>query len=147
MFVEALLIKKDNSHLTWSCRYLLNQGLIKLSILFLYRHILLRSFSRMNQYINWALIIIVAAYTLAFYFLNVFMCDPIDAAWLRLSFPDPYPKKWTCVDDTYIYFVSSIFCTVFDFIIAAFPLLFLRQLHLPQRQKWLLVIVFGLVFV
>ena len=130
-----------------SFRYLLNQGIIKVSILFLYRHILLRSFSRVNQFINWALIIIITAYTLAFYFLNVFQCDPVDAAWLRLSFPDPYPKKWTCIDPTYTFFASSIVSTVFDFIVAAFPILFLRQLHLPKRQKWLLVIVFGLVFV
>ena len=146
--ISAVCLGRTSSHheLTLRYRYVLNQGLIKISILLLYQNILSRSFSRISQYINWALMVFITFYTLAFYFLNVFQCNPVDAAWARLNLNDPYTKEWTCVDITYTIFLPSIISTVTDFIVAGFPIFFLRQLHLPERQKWLLVLVFGLVF-
>ena len=43
-------------------------------------------------------------------------------------------------------FVPTLIGAISDFFVAGFPILFLRQLQLPKRQKWILVLVFSLGF-
>ena len=104
-----------------------------------------RTPNKVILYINWILIAFIIVYTIVSYFITIFQCTPIDAAWndlIRYINVDAAP----CLDHTIAFFMPSLVATITDFFVAAVPILFLRQLHLPKRQKWTLVLVFSLGF-
>ena len=130
--------------LRW-CRYFVTQGFIKLSLLLLYRNILRRTSNRVVSYVNWAMIAFISIFTIISYLITVFQCNPVSAAWkdpARYIDADAAP----CLDQGVAFFVPSLIGTISDFFVAGSPMLFLRQLQLPKRQKCTLVLVFSLGF-
>jgi hypothetical protein len=65
------------------------------------------------------------------------MCMPIDALW------DKSNTDAVCLDGYVVYFTSAGFNILTDFIPFGLLLLILSQLQLLKKQKWLLILLFG----
>ena len=92
------------------------------------------------------MIAFISLFTIISYLVTVFQCNPVSAAWkdpARYIDADAAP----CLDQGVAFFVPSLIGTISDFFVAGSPMLFLRQLQLPKRQKCTLVLVFSLGFV
>ncbi len=127
--------------------YLLAAACVKVSVLLFYRRITRRSSRTCLRWSNSALLAFVVVSTTVFYCIGVFHCRPIEAAWLRRRIvPTPYEEKHTCLPDFVAAGLPSIVSVLTDFLIAAFPLLFVPQLQLPRKQKWCLMAILSLGF-
>jgi hypothetical protein len=68
----------------------------------------------------------------------MFMCTPISALC------DKTITNASCMNGKVVYFTSAAFNILTDFILFGLPLPILSQLQLPRRQKWLLIMLFGI---
>ncbi len=66
------------------------------------------------------------------------MCTPINAIW------DKSITDAVCLDGRIVYFTSAGFNILTDFILFGLPLPILSRLQLPRKQKWLLILLFGI---
>lgn len=90
--------------------YVVAVGLIKLSILFFFRHLFQgRAYRNLFDYINWTLITLTTAWTLAFTLNIVFICGSEPAALWQTSFWE----EQKCVN-TYALFLT---CAISNFLI------------------------------
>lgn len=91
------------------------------------------------------MIALISIYTLCAYFVTVFQCDPVET-----TYNDPRrflnPDAVSCLEADLVTFIPTLIGAISDFFVAGFPILFLGQLQLPKRQKWILVLVFSLGF-
>lgn len=103
-------------------------GVIKLSVLFLYRRIFIgRTFNRYSL----ALIFIISLWTLAFFFATAFQCGTNITAWWTST----KTIKQYCVDTNSLELVFAVLDCFFDFMILIIPLPILYSLQLPTSQK------------
>ncbi|KAL4742413.1 hypothetical protein BDV11DRAFT_202712 [Aspergillus similis] len=101
-------------------------GLTKASILILVRGIF--SVSRPFRHLCNAMLFVVAAWTISFFFSNLFTCFPVT------PLVEPfYGNK--CIDGLAMWYASCITDVVVDLIILVMPLPMISQLKLPLRQK------------
>ena len=108
----------------------------KISILFFYR-----SLSRTQKLFRWATsvtmaVVIVAGVSLTA--LNLFQCKPLGAA-----FQTPIPDSAKCEDILTLYLSSAPVNIITDLAILFLPLPVLTAIHLPRKQKTILIITFA----
>lgn len=106
--------------------------LTKLSILTLFLRFIPWGNLRISLYI---VMILVVVYSLMASFVWVYACQPIDKYW------DKTITGGTCINWFKISLFSAIMNSVTDAAILMLPILFLRKLQLPTRQKIGIIIV------
>lgn len=110
--------------------------LVKLSILLQYRRIFIGS---RIQHLILVLLVLFGAWTIALTFLLSLVCVPVAKFW------DP-TVEGHCLNELVIWYVVAGINLVTDFIVCGIPLPVISHLHLPRRQKLMLVAVFCLGF-
>lgn len=106
-------------------------GTIKLSLLFFYRRIfgVWPSFSRWNN----ALIVLVAAWMLAFIGADLFLCGG-DRVWLQFSL-DQMRARRECGDKGALLIAFAASSVVTDVFVLGLPLAYLRRLQMPRTKR------------
>lgn len=108
----------------------------KTSILIFYLNL-----SRTHKAFRWATIAtmtVVNVGGLALTLLNVFQCTPVSAAW-----KSPIPVSAKCTNIVTIYLSSAPLNIITDMAIIFLPMPILTSMHLPKKQKNILVVTFG----
>lgn len=112
---------------------------LKTSILMFYLFL-----SRTNKVFRWAIfaaIFVVNAAGVALTLVNIFQCRPVSAAiWF------PADGNARCFSIVTIYLSSAPVNLITDIVIFFLPVPILTKLHLPQRQKIILIITFSIGF-
>ncbi|KAF2167882.1 hypothetical protein M409DRAFT_65944 [Zasmidium cellare ATCC 36951] len=121
----------------WASVFLYYSSLwaVKMSILFQYLRILPEAgFYRRACY---ALMAFLTAWTAWAFFSAVFACTPINSFW-------DMSVKGTCLDRLAVWFANAAFNIITDIGTTILPLPILNTLRIPKKQKYLLMVVFGL---
>lgn len=112
---------------------------VKTSILVFY--LTLTRNQKVYRWANYITIAVVNAAGFALTMINVFQCDPISAAFLPTV-----PPNAQCTDIVTLYLSSSPVNIITDLAILFLPMPILTQMHLPAKQKAILVITFSFGF-
>jgi len=87
---------------------------------------------------SYATLAVVNVAGLVLTFLNIFQCRPLSKIF------DPHDVTQKCIPLITLYLVSAPINIVTDLIILALPIPILKGMHLPRKQKYILVVTFGL---
>jgi hypothetical protein len=85
----------------------------------------------------WCMLGFLATYGTFSFMTGWFTCVPVQKFWL------PDTPGW-CFDKTALWFSNAGIHIVTDILILIYPMPVLKNLQLPKRQKYALMIVFGL---
>ncbi|KAF1940183.1 MFS general substrate transporter [Clathrospora elynae] len=97
--------------------------------------------SKTQKVFRWATIatlLVVNIGGLALTILNILQCRPVSAAWFS-----PVPDSAHCTNIVTIYLSSAPLNIITDVAILFLPMPILTSMHLPKKQKIILVITFG----
>lgn len=137
---EGEIIPDDPKLLTYEkCKFglllvsLISLGCAKASLLFFYKSIFSTRAFRLTSQI---MIVVVAAWTIAFFFSYLFICTPVT------PFLEPYYGK-KCVNVLPLYYTSCATDSLVDIIILCMPIPMVLKLKLPRKQK---IAVLGMFF-
>lgn len=89
------------------------------------------------RWLNWAVLIVVDVVGLALTFVNIFQCNPLEAA---LRGDDAGSK---CIDIVTLYLSSAPVNIITDLTLLFLPMPVFTGMRLPRKQKIILVITFG----
>ena len=89
------------------------------------------------QWITAGGVAFVGAWTIMISFLLTLICMPVAAFW-----DDSVEGR--CLDSLTVWYVMASFNLITDVALFILPLPVIHSLQLPRRQKWTLIIVFGL---
>ncbi|CAI6269338.1 unnamed protein product [Periconia digitata] len=130
---EALLISQKAF---WGSVWIYNLALTltKLSILVQYLQIFPNPRFRLNCHIAIGIVALWGTWTL---FGNMFICTPVAFFWDK-TIPGGF-----CLNQAAVWFTNGSVNIVQDFIILAMPIVMLRSLDIPTKQKKALIIVFA----
>ncbi|KAL5342514.1 major facilitator superfamily domain-containing protein [Aspergillus crustosus] len=112
---------------------------VKSSILVFY--LTLTQGEKLFRYANYATLLVVNVAGLALTFVNIFQCQPVAAAWAA-----SLPITAHCTDILTLYLSSSPVNIITDLAILVLPNPILTRMHLPRKQKIILVITFSFGF-
>lgn len=112
---------------------------VKTSILVFY--LTLTRNQKVYRWANYVTIVVVNAAGFALTMINVFQCRPISAAFLSTL-----PSTAHCTDIVTLYLSSSPVNIITDLAILILPMPILTHMHLPRKQKAILVITFSFGF-
>lgn len=115
--------------------YYLSLTFTKISILLQYLRIFPIKNFRIAAYIVLAVVCLYGTWTV---FGSIFECWPIAYFW------NPTIKGGHCMNQFAVWFTNAGMNILTDFTIVILPISSIRHLKLPDRQKKLLVLVFGL---
>ncbi|KAI8655267.1 CFEM domain-containing protein [Fusarium keratoplasticum] len=107
--------------------YFAQVSLLKMSLLFFY----LRIFPGPAQKLLWGTVIFNAIYGVAFIFLAVFQCSPINFFWLKWD----GEHKGTCANVNAIGWANAAISISLDIWMLAIPMWYLRNLKLHWKKK------------
>ncbi|CRG90255.1 hypothetical protein PISL3812_07298 [Talaromyces islandicus] len=115
-------------------------GCIKLSFLFFYRRVFVKFVAREFSFVNLFMVAVVAAWTICFFFLLLFLCGRNFAAyWTNGTTEAEY-----CLPTGKVHMAYAISDVVSDILIILMPVGETWKLHLPVRRKFAVMGVFGL---
>jgi fucose permease len=97
-----------------------------------------RNTNRLFRVASYVTLAVVNIAGLVLTFLNIFQCTPIQHVF------DPIGNKETCIPLITLYLVSSPVNIITDLVILVLPIPILTGMHLPQKQKTILVFTFCL---
>ena len=117
--------------------YTISLNLTKLSILQQYLRFLTGKPIRRTC---WALTGIIVVYTITNTFLCIFTCTPVNFFWNQVV----DPSGGSCLDERALWFAQASFNIISDVAILILPMRSLYKIHLPQKQKLALMVVFAL---
>lgn len=123
--------------------YLAATSLIKISILCFYRRITNGSITLTFVYWVWASIAFVIAYFIAFTFVIVFSCTPVEGYWHLFDIAWRLQNELKCHNEGAEIVSVVIISTLQDFFICALPVFLVWNLQIPRRQKAALIALFG----
>ncbi|GFF37643.1 glucose/galactose transporter [Aspergillus udagawae] len=112
---------------------------VKTSILVFY--LTLTKGEKVFRWANYVTLFAVNAAGLALTLVNVFQCNPVEAAYSY-----PLPPNARCIDILTLYLSSSPVNIITDLAILFIPNPILTQMRLPRKQKIILVITFSFGF-
>ncbi|KYK58060.1 L-fucose permease [Drechmeria coniospora] len=110
----------------------------KTSILIFYLR-LAKNTQLVLRYASWATLVVVNVAGLVLTFMNIFQCNPIQAAWAAYHYETP-----SCIPLLTEFICSSPVNVVTDLAILALPIPVLTGMRLPLRQKTILILTFTL---
>ena len=90
------------------------------------------------KYMTLATLVVVNVAGLALTFLNIFQCQPLNAA-----FDDPPSRNATCIDIVALYLSSAPVNIVTDLALLFLPMPILTGMRLPRNEKIILIITFS----
>ncbi|KXT05877.1 hypothetical protein AC578_340 [Pseudocercospora eumusae] len=116
-------------------------GFIKLTFLFFFRRIFKgRGFRTVFDYVNWSLIGLVTVWTIAYVFLEIFMCGlNFDAAWTTV-----YALRHYCMNTFALLTSCAITSFAMDLACLAVPLIMVSTLRMSFKRKLQASLVFAL---
>ena len=117
-------------------------GLIKISILLFYRRLSSRVVSRTFQWATWISIYFIAAYSIAFTLVPIFICTPVSAFWDQnniAKIAEGYTYK--CLNEGADVLAAGVISSIQDLLTALLPTFLYWNLKIPLRQK---VALFGI---
>ena len=116
---------------------MLSMGLVKLSLLFLYRRILTVSSPAVN-FTWWLSLFLVTLNTVPFVCLAIFSCIPVEAAW-------DIAKMQTarCIDLSVMFIIQGSGNVITDLLILVLPIPSIWKLALEKKRKITLSILFA----
>ncbi|PWY95511.1 hypothetical protein BO94DRAFT_619931 [Aspergillus sclerotioniger CBS 115572] len=119
--------------------HVIDVGLIKLALLFLFRRIFKGTAYRTTfDYANWTLIILVSLWTIVFFIFEIFACDRnADASWSTL-----YSLRHICMDTFAMQTGFAVFCWAMDMAILIEPICMVIPLRMCFREKLQVCLVF-----
>jgi hypothetical protein len=115
--------------------YYLSLTFIKISVLLQYLRIFtIRSF----RIACWSILVLVALFSFWTFFGSIFLCTPVAFFW------DKTIKDGKCLNEYAVWFTNAGFNILTDFASILLPMPVLKNLKLPRRQKWALMVIFAL---
>lgn len=122
--------------------FCVGSGLIKISILLFYRRLSDRAISNTFRWATWISIGFIAAYSIAFALIPIFMCKPIAAFWEQVDFVKVTTGyKYKCLNEGADVFTAGVISVVQDLLTAMLPTFLYWNLRVPFQQK---VALFGI---
>ncbi|KAF9871229.1 integral membrane protein [Colletotrichum karsti] len=115
--------------------YSLSVTTAKMSLLVLYLRL---SPDRIFRIVVMSFIAFTTAYAIAYLFLIIFSCRPVQASWDLTVRPGS-----TCINKNTIYLVLSATNIVMDIVCLILPLKIIIPLQMGKRQKWSLIALFA----
>ncbi|KAL1306841.1 hypothetical protein AAFC00_005497 [Neodothiora populina] len=115
--------------------YSLSLTLNKISILLQYWRVFASTMTRHIVMVLFAVTTIIGFYSV---FATIFMCAPVSYFW------KPEREEGHCLDRNAVWFANASLNIITDVAIFILPMPVLHQLHLPKRQRYALMGVFGL---
>lgn len=100
---------------------------------------------RVHHWILYIVMFLTVASGLAFMFLMLLQCDPLQYFWTKVAF-DPSIEGscipiQTIIDMTYVY---SAFAALCDFTVGILPIFLVRKLNMHYRTKWAVAGILGM---
>lgn len=122
-------------------------SLVKLSILCFYLRLADPRTERTFRLITYAIICVTVIYLLAIETAMGLVCAPLQAYWLRYNAAWTAKHQFHCHEYGHqMFFASSVVPVVLDFVTAFLPILLVRKLTLPLRQRVGMILLFGFAF-
>lgn len=117
--------------------YNMTMVLAKFSALTLFTRLFRPRPFRLATYILMGCLVVIGLWTTLSGF---FFCNPVHAFWS----PSEEVRKIKCLPSGPVWFTNAALQTVTDLVILILPMPLLWRLQLPKRQKWGIIVVFGL---
>lgn len=117
--------------------YNMTMVLAKFSALTLFTRLFRPRPFRLATYILMGCLVVIGLWTTLSGF---FFCNPVHAFWN----PSEEVRKTKCLPSGPVWFTNAALQTVTDLVILILPMPLLWRLQLPKRQKWGIIVVFGL---
>lgn len=109
-------------------------GMMKLSVLFFFRRIFL--VQKTWRIANNILIAVIIAWTIAFFFADIFICGPHPKVqWMKGA-------KNTCVQETWLNLSFAITDVIGDILVVTMPYPCIKKLNMGGREKFGIVSIF-----
>jgi hypothetical protein len=117
----------------------------KISILLFYRRLAAGSATRAFLWGTWIGVAYNIGYLISYTVMPINICRPVDAYWNQFNLL--YSKKYSCIKEGYGLPLGAALSVLSDFYGCLLPVLLLRHLQMPLKQKVLLYCLFALGFV
>ncbi|KAK0640426.1 hypothetical protein DIS24_g9394 [Lasiodiplodia hormozganensis] len=121
-------------------------ALTKISILIFYRRLSHGTYTTSWIWTVRGFIAFVAALAVTFAILLCAGCRPFKAFWLRVNIEWVMNNEYSCFNEGVNFIVFAVINVITDAAVCILPLLVLRRLQMPKRQKWALSALFGIGF-
>lgn len=123
--------------------YLISIMSTKIAILLLYKALF--GIKRSFRYLCYGMMVIVTSYSVIFFFILAFNCNPVRATWHVVTFEGPAK----CFPATTVQFVIGGFNIATDLVILIMPIPIILQLQLDSKRKIGLLVIFstGILYV
>ncbi|KAH7014023.1 hypothetical protein B0J12DRAFT_443794 [Macrophomina phaseolina] len=133
---------------TWAIAmcYMMVTSLVKISILCFYRRL---SEGVMTQSWLWTVrgsIGFVIAYGFIFILMLFVACRPMSAFWNKMDPEWATSHDFKCFNEGADFIASAVVSVIQDAAVCILPLLVVRRLQMPRKQKWALGAIFGIGF-
>ncbi|KAB2569410.1 hypothetical protein DBV05_g11918 [Lasiodiplodia theobromae] len=133
---------------TWAiaCGYMLITSLVKISILMFYRRLSEGSVTMSWIYIVRGFIVFVVLYCIIFTLMLFVDCRPLNSFWNKMNPVWAATHEHVCFNEGADFIASAVVSVVTDAAVCILPLLVVRRLRMPRKQKWALSALFGVGF-
>jgi len=134
-----------NTYLT-EILYNIAAGAVRISVLLLYRRLTIK-FSRSFLVATWLGVAFITVGTLATTIPIIFQCSPVNAYWKSWDPTWAATHKFHCMPDGILLITNPANGVFADLYAAVLPMMMLRYVRVPWRQKIMLTVLFALGFV
>ncbi|OJD31431.1 uncharacterized protein BKCO1_4800058 [Diplodia corticola] len=134
--------------ITWciAVGYMLITSMVKISILMFYRRLSEGSVTKSWIWTVRAFIAFVILYAVVFTLMLFVDCRPLHAFWNKMDPEWALTNNYTCFNEGADFIASAIVSVITDAAVCVLPLLVVRRLQMPRKQKWALSALFGVGF-
>lgn len=121
--------------------FILGTTCTKISILLFYRRLTSGALPKTFLYVIYANIAFISAYAIAFLFVLLVGCRPLDAYWY--SALPTYTAEYSCYDEGAAATAAAIISVITDIVVVSLPCYVVLGMVMPIRQKLSLFVIFG----
>lgn len=122
--------------------YLVCSCLVRISVLLVYRRLVLGTHSKVWFWAILGAIVFTAAWSLAFILALFLNCSPFEAYWK--AFSPTYKQDFSCTDTSVVNALSGVFAITGDLYAVALPFALTWNMQMPWRRKAALNAIFSL---
>lgn len=133
---------------TWAIAisYIFVTSLVKISILCFYRRLGEGALNMTWLWIVRCSIAFVVVYAFIFILMVFVACRPMNAFWNKMDPAWALSHDHQCFNEGADFIASAIVSVIQDAAVCILPLLVVRRLQMPRKQKWALGAIFGIGF-
>lgn len=88
----------------------------------------------------------IGIYAFIFILMAFVACHPMDAFWKKMNPEWALTHKYKCFNEGADFIASTVISVVEDCVVCILPLLVVRRLQMPKKQKFALAGIFGVGF-